>query len=97
MIAAGERWPDGTLRPALEDSQGAGPLSPEATAARACFVDTDDIAGTVATCSSGRELIRTGFADDAALATDRDTSTTVPVLTAGAFTHSTDAPRRRRP
>jgi 2-phosphosulfolactate phosphatase len=47
VIAAGERWGDGSLRPALEDllgagaviaalhDQGSGPLSPEAEAARA--------------------------------------------------------------
>ncbi len=46
IIAAGERWPDGTLRPALEDLLGAGAilamvgsadLSPEARAASAAF------------------------------------------------------------
>ncbi|MCX4751208.1 2-phosphosulfolactate phosphatase [Kitasatospora sp. NBC_01287] len=105
VIAAGERWPDGTLRPALEDllgagaiiaelgSQGVGPLSPEAAAARACFTQTSDVSAAVAACSSGIELIRSGFADDVAVATELDASTIVPVLTDGAFRHSADAAR----
>ena len=55
VIAAGERWPDGNLRPALEDLLGAGAviaamnehsrglLSPQADAARACFEGTADL------------------------------------------------------
>jgi 2-phosphosulfolactate phosphatase len=100
VVAAGERWPDGSLRPALEDllgagaiiaeleSRGAGQLSPEAAAARACFVQTADVTGAVAACSSGIELARTGFADDVAIATERDASEIVPVLTEGAFKQS---------
>ena len=54
VIAAGERWPDGSLRPALEDLLGAGaviaalaraaagPLSPEADAARRCYETAPD-------------------------------------------------------
>lgn len=103
VIAAGERWPDGSLRPALEDllgagaiiaeleSRGAGPLSCEAAAARTCFAQTADVTSAVAACSSGIELARSGFADDVAIATELDASVTVPVLTDGAFDHGTDA------
>ncbi|MGW5128289.1 2-phosphosulfolactate phosphatase [Streptomyces sp. NPDC004069] len=102
VIAAGERWPDGSLRPALEDllgagaiiaeleSRGVGPLSPEAAAARACFTHTPDVTDAVAACSSGIELARSGFADDVAIATELNASAIVPVLTDGAFNHSTD-------
>ncbi|MFD4504510.1 2-phosphosulfolactate phosphatase [Streptomyces sp. NPDC058457] len=76
VIASGERWPDGSLRPALEDlfgagaiiaelqEQGAGPLSPEAAVARSSFTGTPKAAETVACCSSGLELVQGGFADD---------------------------------
>ncbi|MEU0729842.1 2-phosphosulfolactate phosphatase [Streptomyces sp. NPDC006140] len=102
VIAAGERWPDGSLRPAVEDllgagaiideltSRGVGPLSPEAVAAQACFTRTLDVADAVAACSSGLELVRSGFADDVLIATELDASAIVPVLTDGAFNHSTD-------
>jgi 2-phosphosulfolactate phosphatase len=97
VIAAGERWPDGSLRPALEDllgagaviaelqSQRAGPLSPEAAAARVCFTCTDDVAAAVAACASGLELARSGYADDVAVAVELDGSHVVPVLHDGAF------------
>ena len=76
VIAAGERWPDGSLRPALEDLLGAGAIlaalwgpgsgafSPEAEAARGCFEATADVAAAVSGCASGRELIEGGFGDD---------------------------------
>lgn len=98
VIAAGERWPDGSLRPALEDllgagaiiaaagRHGAGPFSPEATATAACFRATPDIASAVAGDTSGRELIGGGFADDVTIATDLDSSHAVPILADGAFT-----------
>ncbi|MGW0581317.1 2-phosphosulfolactate phosphatase [Streptomyces sp. NPDC002920] len=100
VIAAGERWPDDTLRPALEDllgagaviaelrRQGAGPLSPEAAAARAAFIGTPDVPDAVSRCSSGLELARDGFAADVTVATELDAATMVPVLTEGAFTAS---------
>jgi 2-phosphosulfolactate phosphatase len=97
VIAAGERWPDGSMRPALEDllgagaiisalrSLGAGQLSAEAAAAAACFGATPDIEGAVASCVSGRELIAGGFAGDIAIAAELDSCTVVPVLSGGAF------------
>lgn len=98
VIASGERWPDGSLRPAMEDLLGAGAiiaalrerlsatLSPEATVAAAGFRATPDIGAAVAAGSSGRELIGGGFAEDVVVATELDTCTAVPVLIDGAFT-----------
>lgn len=97
VIAAGERWPDGSLRPSLEDllgagaviaqlhSRGVGPLSPEAAAARTAFAQTPDLAAALRTCASGLELIRSGFAGDVTIATELNASTVAPVLTEGAF------------
>ncbi len=94
VIAAGERWPDGSLRPALEDLLGAGAiiaairgrsLSPEARAACACYAATEDVAALVAACASGVELISGGFAQDVAIAAEIDVCDAVPVLAEGAF------------
>ncbi|WP_328935115.1 MULTISPECIES: 2-phosphosulfolactate phosphatase [unclassified Streptomyces] len=98
VIAAGEQWPDGSLRPALEDllgagalicdlhAQGAGPMSVEAAAAKAAYEGTADLRRAVAGCASGRELAATGFVEDVAIATEEDVSTVVPVRDgAGAF------------
>ncbi|MFF4257900.1 2-phosphosulfolactate phosphatase [Streptomyces sp. NPDC001663] len=91
VIAAGERWPDGSLRPALEDllgagalisdlfSQGAGPLSTEAAAAKASYEGTADLVHAVATSASGRRLAAMGFVEDVAIATEEDASALVPV------------------
>jgi len=96
IIAAGERWPAGELRPALEDLLGAGAiiaalgrpraLSPEAAAARAAWrVQRRDIADVIRRCASGQELIAAGHAADVDLAARHDAQATVPLLTAGAF------------
>ncbi len=97
LVPAGERWPDAGLRPALEDllgagavaavlaDLGAGPLSPEANAARASYLAVDPVASLTG-CSSGRELRAGGFAEDVAVAAEVDVSTSVPLLTDGAFT-----------
>ena len=98
VIAAGEHWADGSLRPALEDllgagaviaamhDQGCGPLSPEAEAARACHEATADPARAVTDSASGRELAEGGFADDVAIATEIDSCRVTPVVTGQAFT-----------
>jgi 2-phosphosulfolactate phosphatase len=98
VVPAGERWPDGSLRPSLEDGLGAGAviaaltcaeptvsLSPEAAWFRAAYLGTPDVAAAVRDSASGRELIRDGFAEDVAIAVDLDGSTVVPVLIEGAF------------
>ncbi|WP_431952390.1 2-phosphosulfolactate phosphatase [Actinacidiphila sp. bgisy167] len=106
VIAAGERWPDGSLRPALEDLLGAGAvvaalreraeavtLSPEALAAAAVFAGTPDPGAALAACASGRELIGGGFPEDVAVAAELDAASVVPVLFEGAFTTRTVSDR----
>jgi len=95
LIAAGERWPDGSLRPCLEDLLGCGAiaaelsgrLSPEARAAVATY---DSVKGTIdevlCECSSGRELIEKGFSIDVRLAAEVDVTDAVPVLKNDAYT-----------
>jgi 2-phosphosulfolactate phosphatase len=97
VIAAGERWPDGSLRPALEDLLGAGAvlsalsadtaddLSPEAAAAAAVFRGTPSVPDAVRRCASGLELAGAGFAEDVEIAVELDESDAVPVLRDGAF------------
>lgn len=92
VIAAGEQWPDGSLRPALEDHLGAGAIlrhlggsaSPEAQAAVALFEGIGERLPTfLASCASGRELVTRGYARDIELASALDVSTIVPVLRGG--------------
>ena len=94
VVPAGERWTDGSLRPALEDLLGAGAiagsladahLSPEARTARAAVDAVGDLPATLRECASGRELIEYGFPDDVAIAAERDATDVVPVLADGAF------------
>lgn len=95
VIAAGEIWPDGGLRPAVEDLIGAGAvladldprtLSPEARAAVAAFrAVRDDLLGMLESSSSGRELIDAGFGADVAIAGQVDATELVPMLMGGAF------------
>ena len=97
-IAAGERWPDGSLRPAVEDLWGAGgflaaladqsvgQLSPEARAAAAAYREVaDDLPGLLHECAGGRELTAYGFPEDVAIAAELDRSKSVPTLQDAAF------------
>ena len=93
VIAAGERWPDGSLRPCLEDLLGAGAVidgldaspSPEAAAARSVFRGTSDVVAAVRECGGGLELVAGGFASDVDVAVEVDRCVAVPVLADGAF------------
>ena len=95
VVPAGERWPDGGLRVAVEDLWGAGAVlstlvgegfSPEARVAAAAFASVRPRLGDeMRACSSGRELIGLGFADDVEVASELDSSTVVPVLVDGVF------------
>ncbi|MFB7590965.1 2-phosphosulfolactate phosphatase [Streptomyces sp. NPDC056169] len=95
VIASGERWPDGSLRPALEDLLGAGAVlsalartgvpTPEASAAATLWAATEDPVAALHGCDSGRELYEYGYPQDVAVAAEIDSSTTVPVLVDGAF------------
>lgn len=98
-IAAGERWRDGSLRPAVEDLWGAGGflsalgadgLSPEARAAVAAYdAVADELTALLHECAGGRELTQYGFAEDVAIAAEVDTSDVVPVLVNGRLFRST--------
>jgi 2-phosphosulfolactate phosphatase len=99
VIPAGERWPAGTvagetLRPALEDLLGAGAIlqhlpgrrSPEAELAIAAFRHFQhDLAGSLRSCVSGRELLKRGFSREIELAAALDVSSHAPRLVDGAY------------
>lgn len=94
VIACGERWSDGSLRPSLEDLLGAGAIlasmagdpSPEARAAIAAFRDAERVLPEVISqCASGRELTERGWRADVTYAARLNASSTVPVLRHGAF------------
>lgn len=89
MIAAGERWPDGSLHPTLEDYLGAGaiihylngPKSPEAlTAEQAFLAHFEELEYTIQNCSSGFELIERGFLQAVHLDIQLNSSQIVPRL-----------------
>ncbi|MEO1373783.1 MAG: 2-phosphosulfolactate phosphatase [Cyanobacteria bacterium J06635_10] len=94
VIPAGEKWQNGTLRPAVEDLIGAGAilsylcgnLSPEAEAAVAVFnTFKNNLLSTLTKCSSGKELILRGFESDVELAAAINISDCVPVFTQNAY------------
>jgi 2-phosphosulfolactate phosphatase len=94
VIPAGERWPDGSLRPALEDWLGAGAIihhlrgrrAPEAAAAEAVFLaQRDKLSDNLHQSASGRELVERGFPADVALAAALNVSDAVPTLVEGAY------------
>lgn len=94
VIAAGECWPDGRLRPAIEDWIGAGAIiaqltgarSPEADLAYQAFLHAQlNLARYLTHCSSGQELIGRGFGEDIQIAAELNVSDCAPLLTTGAY------------
>lgn len=95
IIPAGERWPDHSLRPAVEDIACAGALierlpgsrSPEATAAVGIWqAFRQDLRGSLLACASGRQLVEIGYSVDVEMAAETDISGIVPVLRDGRYT-----------
>lgn len=97
VVPAGERWPDGSLRPAIEDLWGAGGVvaavleagppveaSDEALAAVAAYRLVEPrIGAALAACPSGRELTGWGYPSDVTIAAELDQSRAVPTLVDG--------------
>ena len=94
VVAAGEHWPGGSLRPAIEDLLGAGAiidrlsgrLSPDARVAKAAYREfKTELAESLRGSLSGQELIARGLGDDVELAGQVDCSTAVPRLSQGGY------------
>ena len=96
VVAAGERWPDGALRPAVEDLLGAavvldglsrapGGLSVEAAVALSVLGTVSDLPAAVRGSASGRELTAAGFAADVDVAVQVGAGDVVPALRGGVF------------
>lgn len=94
VIPAGERWQDGSLRPALEDWLGAGAIlrwlpgsrSPEADAAVAIFErHCETLVESLDRCASGRELEARGHHKDKFIAAQLDVSSCVARFDGTAF------------
>ncbi|WP_293866985.1 2-phosphosulfolactate phosphatase [uncultured Alsobacter sp.] len=92
IVAAGERWPDATLRPAIEDELGAGAIldglegsfTPEADLVLSTYrAVRERVADLVRSSISGRELRDRGFGADVDMALERDASPGVPILVDG--------------
>ena len=95
VIAAGEKWSDGSLRFAIEDWVGAGAvmtamagsLSYDAEAAKAAFARLrGHLRDVLAESRSGIELIDQGYPDDVDLASELDADPVVPLLTSRGIT-----------
>lgn len=94
VIPAGEKWPDGSMRFALEDIFGAGAIisrlygsiSPEAEMAANIYQSLHNKeTETLLNCVSGIELVERGYKEDVYLAADINVSDCVPVLKDNAY------------
>ena len=87
VVPAGEKWPDGTLRFAVEDAIGAGAVvahlpgrkSPEAAAVEALFRSAEaNLERVLLESVSGRQLIEMGFGTDVQFSAELNVSRAVP-------------------
>lgn len=94
VIPAGELWPDGSLRPAIEDMLGAGaiihylaaPCSPEAQVVRDTFRSAGEgLASLIRASVSGQKLIGRGYSGDVDVALELGASKCAPLLTKGVY------------
>ncbi|GAA2512755.1 2-phosphosulfolactate phosphatase [Pilimelia columellifera] len=96
VVAAGEQWPDGRLRPCVADLLGAalvldglvdspGGLSVEAAMTVATLAARPDVSAAIRGCVSGRELAQLGYPLDVEAAAAVGVSEVAPLLRDGAF------------
>ncbi|WP_442797046.1 2-phosphosulfolactate phosphatase [Pantoea vagans] len=93
VIPCGERWPNGTIRPAIEDYAAAGGIiaaighdrcSPEAAGAVAAWQQLNLL--SLRECASALELQQRGFQEDVDLCLDLDSATRVCQLQGDFYT-----------
>lgn len=98
VIPAGERWKDGSLRPAIEDLIGAGAIisalagsfSPEAVVARDAYYSArPDLLELLMGSASGAELCEQGFPQDVEIAASLNVSACAPILLEDAYVAAT--------
>jgi len=89
VVPAGERWPDDSLRPALEDILGAGAILSRLEGVKTAEAQTavemfecarPKLQDRIMSCVSGIELIERGYERDVLIASELDVSECVPVL-----------------
>ncbi|WP_208978396.1 2-phosphosulfolactate phosphatase [Pseudovibrio denitrificans] len=89
LLAAGEEWPDSSLRPAFEDQIACGAiahflgcsLSSEASLAHAGYLSCADVLhSALEGCVSGQELTHRGYAADVEWAVQLNAERCVPEL-----------------
>jgi 2-phosphosulfolactate phosphatase len=96
VIPAGEQWPDGNLRPCVEDLLAAGAIiehlpgtrSPEAQLAEDAFkavADEASVRHRVIDSGTGRALLQRGFGEDIDFACELNASATAPQIVNGAY------------
>jgi 2-phosphosulfolactate phosphatase len=89
IVPAGEKWPDDSIRFAIEDYAGAGAviscltgeLSAESTSAAVFYHSLKPhLKNVLSACDSARELMEKGFPEDVEFALELGVSTVIPVL-----------------